>query len=299
MVSDSSSGDSRVATCNILGSLENACHLAKTPYLVVAKSVRLTPPNQNRSESEIAELKVRKNREFDAMFGSGHAGPAPLLSGSKAEKARGAAASGAARRPRTWRCNKERYHHGSLAEAAIKRGLAVVAESGPMGVTMRGIARDCGVSAAGLVYYFHNRAGLRAAIANAAAEQMRPFSVFRSGGIRAAGVLRQSAQSWVDFAAKNPNLYRIVFGEGWRGDEPTTLPRRQCLHSIDRVANIGQMSGHIRDGDPRDHGWFLWSAMHGLAQACADGVATPAKAAPLIARFVAAIEGSRSPQRAR
>ena len=215
--------------------------------------------------------------------------PSPVLPGQGVVSSTAAPSPRGPRRPRTWRCSKERYHHGSLREAAIARGLAVVARAGPMGVTMAGIARDCGVSPAGLVYYFHNRAGLRAAIANAAAEQMRPFSVFRAGGARSASALRDNSAAWVEYAAKNPNLYRIVFGEGWRGNEPATLPRSECLHSIDRVANIGQMSRHIRAGATRDHAWYLWSAMHGLAMSCADGATTPAKVKPLIERFVAGL----------
>ena len=191
------------------------------------------------------------------------------------------------RRPRTWRCHKQgRYHHGLLAESAVQRGLVVAAQLGPMGVTVSGIARDLGVSRAAINYFFHNRAGLRAAIANAAATQMRPFCVFRSGGQRAAATLQKSARSWVDYAAQHPNLYRMVFGEGWRDDYCKTLVRHEALHSIDRVANIGQMSGHIRPGATRDHSWFLWSAMHGLAMSCADGVTSPPKVAPLIDRFV-------------
>ena len=212
------------------------------------------------------------NEEFNALFGT-----------VKPE------ANTPRKRQRTWRCYKARYHHGWLVKAATERGLAVVAASGPMGVTLRGMARDLGVTPAALNYYFHNLAGLRAAIANAAAQQMRPFSVFRAGGQRAASTLREKARDWVEYAAANPNLYRVVFGEGWRGKEPATLPRGECLHSIDRIANHGQMSGHIRPGKTRDHAWFAWSAIHGMAMACADGVTSPAKVAPLIQRFVAVL----------
>ena len=241
------------------------------------------PSLPDSENPEIAELRARQNREFDAMF-------APLGAGApSAPRPTATKPAIIPRRPRTWRCHKTPYHHGSLAEAAVNRGLEIVAQRGPMGLTLRGLARDLGVSPAAINYYFHNRAGLRAAVANAAAEQMRPFSVFRAGGLRAASTLRDNATAWVNYAATNPELYRIVFGEGWRGSEPKTLPRGQCLHSIDRVANIGQMSGHVHPGNTQDHGWFLWSAMHGLAQSCADGVTSPQRVAPLIDRFVASV----------
>ena len=200
---------------------------------------------------------------------------------------------------------KAKYHHGSLVQAAICRGLEWVAESGPMAVTMRGLARDLGVTAAALVHYFHNRAGLRAAIAHAAAEQMRPFTVVRSGGQGAGERLRRTAQAWVDYAGKNPHLYRLVFGEGWREGQLPTPARRECVYSVDRIANLGQMSGHIRAGATKEHGWLFFAAVHGLALARADGAAPSDAVTPLVDRFVRAIEAdpnasgrkqARSPQ---
>ena len=194
---------------------------------------------------------------------------------------------------RTWTSSKERYHHGSLVNSAVQRGLQLVAQFGPMAVTMRGLARELGVTAAALVHYFHNRSGLLGAIAEAAAAQMRPFSVVRSGGLRAGERLRNTAQSWVAFAAQNPNLYRVVFGEGWRDGQTSTAAGRECIYSVDRIASMGQVSGHIRDGSPREHGLLFFSAVHGLALARADGGLPEQAVGPLIDRFVQAIESTK------
>ena len=201
--------------------------------------------------------------------------------------------------PRTWRCNKTKYHHGTLVRTAVRRGVEIVAERGPMGLTLRGLARDLGVTAAALNYYFANRAGLLAAVANAAAEHMRPYSVFRSGGARAGAKLRAQAEAWVEYAANNPNLYRIAFGEGWRGGACGTMVRGECVHSVDRVANIGQMSGHIRSGEPRDVGWTLFSAIHGLAHTLADGAVPLEKAKAIIDHFVSGLEAVPEPPRSK
>ena len=188
---------------------------------------------------------------------------------------------------------KAKYHHGTLDREAMKRGLEIVAEQGPMALTMRGLARELGVTASALVYYYGNRAGLRAAVARTAAERMRPFSVVRSGGLRAGQTLRATAHSWVEFATKNPNLYRLIFGEGWRGGSYPTLPRRDCVHSVDRISNIGQMSRHIQPCNPNEHGWQLFTAMHGLAFSLADGACPPKSVGPIIDRFVRSIENPR------
>ena len=185
-----------------------------------------------------------------------------------------------------WHSKKEKYHLGNLPAKAIRRGLELVAKFGPNGVTMRGLARDLGVSAAALVHYFHNRAGIRAAIANAAAEQMKPFSVVRSGGEWAGPRVHAMAGALVDYATKNPNLYRIAYGEGWRETESPTPVRRQFVHSVDRISNFGQSSKYIRPGPNQEHAWLFHAAAHGLAMCAADGVLPKTLVEPVIARFV-------------
>lgn len=185
-----------------------------------------------------------------------------------------------------WRSQKDKYHHGTLAHAAIRRGLELVGQFGPDAVTMRGVARDLGVTAAALVNYFHNRAGLRAAIANAAAEQMKPFSVVRSGGEWSGPRLHAMAGAMVDYASKNPNLYRLVYGEGWRETESPTPVRRQFVYSVDRISNMGQVSKYIRPGSNQEHAWLFHAAAHGLAMCAADRALPPALVEPVIARFV-------------
>lgn len=206
-----------------------------------------------------------------STFGPESAAPTPRGTGSLGHR---------------WRSTKDKYHFGNLADAAIRRGTELVAKFGPNGVTMRGLARDLGVSAAALVHYFHNRAGLRAAIANAVAEQMKPFSVVRSGGEWAGPRLHAMAGAMVDYATKNPNLYRIVYGEGWRETESPTPVRRQFVHSVDRISNFGQASKYIRPGPNQEHAWLFHAAAHGLAMCAADGVLPKMLVEPVIARFV-------------
>lgn len=179
-----------------------------------------------------------------------------------------------------------KYHHGSLRDAAIKHGMAVAAKFGPMAITMRGIARDLGVSAAALVYYFHNRAGLRGAIAHVAAEELRPYSVVRSGGEWAGARLHRMASAMVDFASAKPNIYRLIYGEGWRDGERATPVRRQFVYSVDRIANMGQPSKYIRPGPNQEHAWLFHAAAHGLAMCAADGALPKSLVEPVIARFV-------------
>lgn len=185
-----------------------------------------------------------------------------------------------------WTSTKEKYHHGTLPASAVRLGLALVAKFGPNAVTMRGMARALGVTAAALVHYFHNRAGLRAAIAHAAAEQLRPYSVVRSGGEWSGARLKNMAAAMSTYAREQPNLYRIIYGEGWREGDLATPVRRQFVHSVDRIANMGQPSKYIRPGNKLEHAWLFHAAAHGLAMCAADGAVPKALVEPIITRFV-------------
>lgn len=56
------------------------------------------------------------------------------------------------------------YHHGNLRSALIERAIAVIGQSGVEGLSLRGLARDLGVSHAAPARHFPAKADLLAAI---------------------------------------------------------------------------------------------------------------------------------------
>lgn len=166
---------------------------------------------------------------------------------------------------------KTKYHHNNLQETAILRALEVVDALGPDGLTLRGLARDLGVTAAALVYYFGNRAGLRHAVAQRVHEQMRPFILINTGGSRAAAAMELAARRWVDFAVAYPHRYRMAFGEGFRGNTCFRSVRRMWNHSTRRVVSVAQKAGLMLAANPDTCGSVSFAALHGLAHARADG----------------------------
>ena len=57
------------------------------------------------------------------------------------------------------------YHHGNLAEAVLQRAAEIIDEEGIERLTLRGIARDLGVSHAAPNRHFKNKAALLSALA--------------------------------------------------------------------------------------------------------------------------------------
>jgi AcrR family transcriptional regulator len=178
---------------------------------------------------------------------------------------------------------KPRYHHGNLHQAALRRGREIVALFGPDALTMRGLARELGVTATALVYHFGSRAGLRSAVAASVLADLE-----KTAFAEAIGAARASAEvvgtAWVAYAEKNPFLYRLASGEGWR-DQPRVptgvdagplkvpSPRRVLQTAFARRTRRLGLPG----GDAARAELFSFS-IHGLALARMDGAGRDAVA---------------------
>ena len=57
------------------------------------------------------------------------------------------------------------YHHGNLRRAIIDAALEAITESGPVGWSLRELARRAGVSHAAPAHHFGDKAGLLTAVA--------------------------------------------------------------------------------------------------------------------------------------
>ena len=60
---------------------------------------------------------------------------------------------------------RERYHHGNLRAALLGAALAVLLESGPDALSLRGVAKRAGVSASAPYNHFRNKGALLAELA--------------------------------------------------------------------------------------------------------------------------------------
>ncbi|MES2644946.1 MAG: helix-turn-helix domain-containing protein [Myxococcota bacterium] len=181
------------------------------------------------------------------------------------------------------RSPKPRYHHGDLQKAALRRGREIVALRGPDALTLRGLARELGVTATALVYYFGSRGGLRSAVAAAVLADLEKEAF--AGAIGAARTSPEVVGSaWVAYAEKNPYLYRLASGEGWR-DQPRVpngldagglavpSPRRVLQTAFARrTRRFGLPAGDAARAD------LCAFTIHGLALARMDGAGRDAVA---------------------
>ena len=194
---------------------------------------------------------------------------------------------------------KRRDHHGDLRNSALLRGREIVARHGPTALSLRGLARDLGVTATALTHRFGSIAGLRAAVAAVVTEQLQEICGVVVGTSVNRRTYAEIAEGWVAFAASNPNLYLLASGEGWHRQGPVAEKRLSSgwlgtglvLPSPRRVVERGIVRQSRRYGKPEgdvERGLHFASALHGLALARLDGV-PPDAVARGVARAVEAM----------
>jgi AcrR family transcriptional regulator len=104
------------------------------------------------------------------------------------------------------------YHHGNLRESLLERAAEVIAESGIEALSLRGLARDLGVSHAAPAAHFRDR---RALLSELAKEGFRRGVDAMHAGAEAAGPdpvsrYRALGRAYVQFARDNPSYFRAI-----------------------------------------------------------------------------------------
>lgn len=104
------------------------------------------------------------------------------------------------------------YHHGDLQRALVDAGRRLLEREGSAALSLRAVAREAGVSAAAPYHHFKDRAALLYAIAHqgnvALNDAMKAaFEGSEPGRDRIIAV----GVTYVEFALKNPALYRLMF----------------------------------------------------------------------------------------
>ena len=105
-----------------------------------------------------------------------------------------------------------RYHHGDLRSALILKALDTIAEGGLEAVSLRGLARDIGVSHAAPSRHFNSRAALLASIAESGVGDLLASARRLAEGSEQDPVTRLYAMAvgYVQWAAENPIHHMLI-----------------------------------------------------------------------------------------
>ncbi|MFD0372321.1 TetR/AcrR family transcriptional regulator [Streptomyces sp. NPDC127114] len=126
-----------------------------------------------------------------------------------------------------------------IKEAALK----ALAESGPAGITLRGIARELGMTAAALYGYFDTRDQLISTLAADAYNELADSHEAALAALppeEAGRRVRAVCDTFRTWSVANPAAFRLIYGDGLPGFSPpaevTEAARRCCMALLAVVA---------------------------------------------------------------
>ncbi|WP_156759175.1 TetR/AcrR family transcriptional regulator [Microbacterium karelineae] len=180
------------------------------------------------------------------------------------------------------------YHHGDLRAALLARAVDEVDARGAEGLSLRGLARDLGVSHGASARHFRDRAALLDAVAIEGFERLLRAMQEASE----ADPITTAARAYIAFAIAHPGLLAASFAAK-RAEDPSHALREAGQGVLDFVVALlarGQEAGIVRDGDPEELARIAFAMVHGIAMLAVDGMlygVAPGQATDEVIAFLA------------
>ncbi len=166
------------------------------------------------------------------------------------------------------------YHHGKLKQTLVDAAIALVAEVGTSGFTLREVARRAGVSHNAPYRHFRDKSDLLAAVA-VQGYQLLTTSLKRSAaqGTDAGEQLRFCGRGYLNFALRWPQHFQVMF------DLPSHRETHLAYHAAGKEAfdtllrhiTQCQITGLLPEGNPEPMALAAWSLVHGIAKLANSG----------------------------
>ncbi len=166
--------------------------------------------------------------------------------------------------------SKNTYHHGDLRNALLQAGERLLAKEGVVGLSLRKVAQEAGVSHSAHSRHFRDKRALLSAIAQAGferlaeamdkAEKQHPDDPAKQ--LRAAGI------GYVTLAVDNPETANLMFGGAIKPDEKDAELMEagdKAFQGLVQIIENGQQAGIYKERKTMELALTAWSSSHGLA----------------------------------
>ncbi|MFE8013809.1 TetR/AcrR family transcriptional regulator [Streptomyces antibioticus] len=167
------------------------------------------------------------------------------------------------------------YHHGNLRAALLERAEEVLVKDGAVGLSLRGLARDLGVSHAAPTRHFRDRQDLLDTLVTEGFGDLNHRLREAAGSAGPVDErLTALGRAYVVFATERSALLEIMFAA--KKEEGAGEDLRRLAHvSLEIAAGLigeAQQTGAVRPGDPARLAQVAFSAVHGLAVLAVGGL---------------------------
>jgi AcrR family transcriptional regulator len=161
------------------------------------------------------------------------------------------------------------YHHGKLKQALVDAAIALIAEVGTTGFTLREVARRAGVSHNAPYRHYRDRDELLAVVAMQGFERLT--ASMRRSAARGSGTLQRlrfCGRGYVDFALHWPQHFFVMF------DLPSSREKypeyaaagQEAYDTLLSFIVACQEDGALPREEPEVLALTAWSLVHGIAK---------------------------------
>lgn len=158
------------------------------------------------------------------------------------------------------------YHHGDLRAALVEAGLRALESTDVSEISLRGLAREVGVSATAVYRHFPDKRALLKAMAHEGLAQLGQLQQRAAMGA-GANAFSETGRAYVRFALANPGLFRLVFTHCEM--RPEGMPEGNLAANM-LLETTARMAGGDNEA-ARRMAMQAWSLVHGLAMLMLDG----------------------------
>lgn len=162
------------------------------------------------------------------------------------------------------------YHHGNLRAELLDTAIEQLQQLGAEALSLRALARAIGVSQTAPYRHFADKSDLLAAMATRGYRSLLA-SLQRAGNATTDCPREQLlafAHAYVDYAAQNPQLFKLMFGPAAQPVERFPELRqasRDTFALVQAILHRGIEQGIYRDQDLAYLANAAWAGIHGLA----------------------------------
>jgi AcrR family transcriptional regulator len=162
------------------------------------------------------------------------------------------------------------YHHGNLRNELLDTAETQLAETGIEELSLRALARRIGVSQTAPYRHFRDKNELLAALATRGYRQLlrELEAAGEAAGEDPRARMRAFAGSYVNYAIRHPELFKLMFGPTLQPQSRYPQLRQASRDTYELVRSImrdGIERGLFRDEDDHYMANAGWSGIHGLA----------------------------------
>lgn len=154
------------------------------------------------------------------------------------------------------------YHHGDLRNALLGTARSLIEEKGTSSLAIREIARRVGITPPAAYHHFKNLDAISVGLAEVAANEI--ISTIKEAAVGQPSPLMGMGKAYVAFARKNPQLYRLLFGDGLSIDSPARAEVELIRKRVYKILE-GFLASQSETSNVYHRGIFIWSVAHGIS----------------------------------